>query len=53
MSDHILENNEVQVIGKAVTETVFSHKVYGEGFYNFNIEIPRLFELLLFRNRWT
>lgn len=44
MSDHILENNEVQVIGKAVTETVFSHKVYGEGFYNFNIEIPRLSE---------
>ncbi len=44
MSDHILENNEVQVIGKAITDTVFSHKVYGEGFYSFDIEIPRLSE---------
>ncbi len=42
MNDHILDNNEVQVIGKAITDTQFSHKVYGEGFYTFDVEIPRL-----------
>ncbi|OOB80030.1 MAG: single-stranded DNA-binding protein [Epulopiscium sp. Nuni2H_MBin003] len=42
MSERVLENNEVQVIGKVITETRFSHKVYGEGFYTFDIEIPRL-----------
>ncbi|OON96702.1 MAG: single-stranded DNA-binding protein [Epulopiscium sp. Nele67-Bin005] len=40
--DHILQNNEVQVIGKAVTDIEYSHKVYGEGFYSFELEIPRL-----------
>ncbi|OOO00336.1 MAG: single-stranded DNA-binding protein [Epulopiscium sp. Nele67-Bin004] len=44
MNDHILDNNEVQVIGKAITDTQFSHKVYGEGFYTFDVEIPRLSE---------
>lgn len=42
MIDHILENNEVIMIGKAVSDIRFSHKVYGEGFYTFEMEIPRL-----------
>ncbi|MGL4363372.1 MAG: single-stranded DNA-binding protein [Cellulosilyticaceae bacterium] len=45
MTDYILENNEVRVIGKVVSEPVFTHKVYGEGFYSFNIEVPRLSDL--------
>ncbi|MGL5675023.1 MAG: single-stranded DNA-binding protein [Cellulosilyticaceae bacterium] len=42
MTEHILENNEVLIIGRVVSELVFSHKVYGEGFYSFNLEVPRL-----------
>ena len=42
MTDHIVENNEVNVVGKVIGDMQFSHKVYGEGFYTFNIEVPRL-----------
>lgn len=42
MVEHILENNEVLLIGKVVSDTKFSHKVYGEGFYTFDLEVPRL-----------
>lgn len=42
MIEHILENNEVLLIGKVVSDIRFSHKVYGEGFYTFDLEVPRL-----------
>ncbi len=42
MAEHILENNEVMIIGRVVSELTFSHKVYGEGFYSFNLAVPRL-----------
>ncbi|PHV70896.1 single-stranded DNA-binding protein [Sporanaerobium hydrogeniformans] len=42
MVEHILENNEVILIGKVVSDIRFSHKVYGEGFYTFDLEVPRL-----------
>lgn len=42
MTDHLVENNEVTVVGKVISDLVFSHKVYGEGFYTFEIEVPRL-----------
>lgn len=42
MVEHILENNEVLLIGKVVSDSRFSHKVYGEGFYTFDLEVPRL-----------
>lgn len=32
--------------GKIITELKFSHEIYGEGFYNFSIEIPRLSDYL-------
>ncbi|WP_054739910.1 single-stranded DNA-binding protein [Cellulosilyticum ruminicola] len=44
MIEHMLENNKVLLIGKVVSETKFSHKVYGEGFYTFDLEVPRLSE---------
>ena len=31
MIEHILENNEVLIVGKAISELTYSHKVYGEG----------------------
>ena len=42
MIEHKTENNEVMLIGKVVSEAKFSHKVYGEGFYSFDLHIPRL-----------
>ena len=42
MIEHKTENNEVILIGKIVSEAKFSHKVYGEGFYSFDLHIPRL-----------
>lgn len=42
MIEHILENNEVVLIGKVISDIKFSHKVYGEGFYTFEMQVPRL-----------
>ena len=38
------ENNIITLIGKIVSEKRFSHEVYGEGFYIFDLEVPRLSE---------
>ena len=35
-------NNNVSLTGKIATECAFSHEVFGEGFYNFYLEVPRL-----------
>lgn len=42
MIEHILENNEVILVGRVISDVKFSHKVYGEGFYTFELEVPRL-----------
>jgi len=42
MVGNIIENNIVTISGKIVSEAVFSHEVYGEGFYCFTLEVPRL-----------
>ena len=36
------ENNRVMISGEIVSEPVFSHEVYGEGFYCFQIKVVRL-----------
>lgn len=41
----ICENNVVNIVGKVMDNCVFSHEVYGEGFYNFNVEVVRLSEV--------
>ena len=38
-------NNSVRVSGEITTEPKFSHEVYGEGFYEFNIKIKRLSDI--------
>ncbi len=35
-------NNKVYLCGKVVDEPVFSHEIYGESFYDINLEVPRL-----------
>ena len=37
-------NNRVYLCGKVVSEPQFSHEVYGEGFYDINLQVDRLSE---------
>ena len=37
-------NNHIAIAGKVCSEFAFSHEVYGEGFYRFEVEIERLSE---------
>lgn len=42
MDTNYLENNYLTLVGKVTGEKKFSHEIYGESFYVFNLEIPRL-----------
>ena len=42
MAEQIIKNNIAEISGKVVSEFTYSHEVYGEGFYSFNVEVPRL-----------
>lgn len=39
------ENNHLVLVGKVASEKTFSHEIYGEKFYSFNLEVPRLSEI--------
>lgn len=43
-NEGLLDNNSVSLAGKITKECVFSHEIYGEGFYIFYIEASRLSE---------
>ena len=34
MSDKIIENNQVTIMGRVASEFVYSHEVFGEGFFS-------------------
>lgn len=40
--DNSITNNKIFLEGKVVSELEFSHEMYGEGFYSFNLEVTRL-----------
>ena len=40
--DNLMLNNKIYLEGKVVSDLNFSHEMYGEGFYIFNLEVPRL-----------
>lgn len=42
MVTNFLENNHLVLIGKVCSEKTFSHEIYGEKFYIFDLEVPRL-----------
>ena len=42
MSDKIIENNQVTIIGEVASAFEFSHEVFGEGFYMAEILVRRL-----------
>ena len=37
-----LENNYITLVGKVTSDKEFSHEIYGEKFYVFNLNVPRL-----------
>ena len=42
MADKMFENNQVTIMGEIVSDFVFSHEVYGEGFYMVEVAVNRL-----------
>ncbi len=42
MIDKIMDANSVKLVGKVSSGKIFSHEMYGEGFYNIDLEVPRL-----------
>ena len=42
MSDKIMENNQVTIMGEIVSAFRFSHEVFGEGFYMVDVSVKRL-----------
>ena len=45
LTENLTNNNEVQLCGTVESELVFSHEVYGEGFYQFTLNVPRLSDI--------
>ena len=44
MSEKVIENNKVSVIGEIISGFTFSHEVFGEGFYLVDVQVKRLSE---------
>ncbi len=45
MNTNFSENNHLVLMGKVSSQKQFSHEIYGEKFYLFNLEVPRLSEI--------
>jgi len=44
MTDKIIENNQVTMVGEIIGDFMFSHEVFGEGFYMVDMRVTRLSE---------
>lgn len=42
MADKVLENNQVSIVGEIASGFIFSHEVFGEGFYIVEVLVKRL-----------
>lgn len=42
MTDKVIENNKVGIIGEVLSDFKFSHEVFGEGFYMIDVSVNRL-----------
>ena len=42
MTDKVIENNQVTIIGEVVSDFSYSHEIYGEGFYMVDVKVQRL-----------
>ena len=44
MTDKVIENNQVTVMGEIASDFSYSHEIYGEGFYMVDVKVQRLSE---------
>lgn len=44
MTDKVIENNQVIIMGEIVSDFTFSHEIFGEGFYMADLKVERLSE---------
>lgn len=44
MTEKVFDNNQVTLVGEVVSDFVFSHDVFGEGFYMIDVKAKRLSE---------
>lgn len=44
MTDKVMENNQVTIMGEVIDNFTYSHEIFGEGFYMMNIRVKRLSE---------
>ena len=44
MTDKVIENNQVTVMGEVISTFSYSHEIFGEGFYMIDVKVPRLSE---------
>ena len=42
MTDKVIENNQVAIMGEIVSDFAFSHEIFGEGFYMVDVRVERL-----------
>lgn len=42
MTDKVIENNQVVIMGEVVSNFAFSHEIFGEGFYMVDVRVERL-----------
>ena len=42
MTDKVIENNQVVIMGEIVSDFVFSHEIFGEGFFMVDVRVERL-----------
>lgn len=44
MTDKVIENNQVTIMGEIISHLTYSHEIFGEGFYMMDIRVMRLSE---------
>ncbi|MBR4084397.1 MAG: single-stranded DNA-binding protein [Lachnospiraceae bacterium] len=44
MTDKVIENNQVTIMGEIVSDFSYSHEIFGEGFYLVDVNVKRLSE---------
>lgn len=44
MTDKVIENNQVTVMGEIISGFTYSHEIFGEGFYMVDVKVQRLSE---------
>ena len=44
MTDKVIENNQVTIMGEVISDFSYSHEIFGEGFYMVDVRVQRLSE---------